>query len=167
VTVVIRPETSADVPVISRVTHAAFQSTSRDRVTEHRIVEALRRNGALSLSLVAVDDGHVVGHVAVSPFSISSGASGWFGLGPISVLPARQRQGIGTRLMERALAMLLQRGARGCVLVGEPAFYGRFGFAPKVGLEYPSVPAKFFLALPFGPERPSGTVQYDAAFAES
>ncbi|MEC4630073.1 N-acetyltransferase, partial [Bacillus safensis] len=86
----------------------------------------------------------LLGHVAVSPVTVSDGSTGWYGLGPISVLPARQGQGIGAALMRAAIDALRQQGARGCVLLGEPAYYGRFGFRAEPGLVLPGVPAEYF-----------------------
>ena len=76
--------------------------------------------------LVAELDGVLVGHVALSPVSISDGSVHWFGLGPISVLPVHQRRGVGSALMRAVLAALRQRGAHGCVLLGDPGYYGRW-----------------------------------------
>lgn len=109
-------------------------------------------------------DEDIVGHVAASAVTISSGAQGWFGLGPISVWPDRQGQGIGSALMQAALAELQQLGAMGCVVLGDPGYYSRFGFAVHPGLELPGVPPQYFQALSFGTALPQGTVQYHAAF---
>src|SRR5690606_39869862 len=79
-------------------------------------------------SKVAESDGEIIGHVAISPVRISDSADGWFGLGPISVLPEFQGQGVGSQLMKSALDELEARGAAGCVVLGEPGYYGRFGF---------------------------------------
>lgn len=128
-------------------------------------MNALREAGKLSVSLVCELDGVVVGHVAVSPVTISDGSQGWFGLGPISVVPQHQKQGIGTKLMEQALVELKNRGAAGCVLVGEPGFYYRFGFKVVEGLVLPDVPPEYFLALPFSAEIPHGEVMYHEAFS--
>ncbi|MBS0375009.1 MAG: N-acetyltransferase [Proteobacteria bacterium] len=160
----IRPETPDDAPAIATLTAAAFRTAPHTSHTEHFIVAALRRAGALHVSLVATEAGVVVGHVAISPVSISGGASGWFGLGPVSVLPDRQRRGIGSRLLEQALLELRAGGAAGCVVLGEPAFYGRFGFRADSGLVLPGVPAEYFLAVSFAGPRPRGTVAYHAAF---
>lgn len=160
----IRAEVPADVSAIHRVTLAAFKNAPRSNHAEQFIVEALRAANALSLSLVAQIDDAVVGHVAVSEVSISDGASGWFGLGPLSVLPAFQDRGIGSRLMDEALAVLEERGAAGCVLLGDPAYYSRFGFKPQPGLVLRGVPAEYFQALAFSQHLPQGTVTYHAAF---
>ncbi|MCP3170014.1 N-acetyltransferase [Myxococcus sp. QH3KD-4-1] len=160
----IRPETPADSAAIERLTTAAFLDAPHTSHTEQFIVNALRRAGVLSVSLVAEDDGVIVGHVALSPVSLSSGETGWYGLGPISVLPERQGQGIGARLMTSALGELRALGASGCVLLGDPAFYQRFGFLPRPELVLPDVPAEYFQAVSFTGHWPVAQVTYHDAF---
>jgi len=161
----IRNEVPADAPAIEALTAAAFLAAEYSSHTEQFIVNALRRAGQLSVSLVAEDDGQtIVGHVAISPVRISDGSSGWYGLGPVSVGPGQQALGIGTRLVNEALAALRGMGASGCVVLGEPAYYGRFGFAATPALVYPGVPPQYFQALPMAGAMPSGTVAYHAAF---
>jgi len=160
----IRPETAADSVAIHALTEVAFRGHPHSDGSEPLIVQRLRVAGALTLSLVAEIDGALVGHVAVSPVTIGDGAEGWFGLGPISVTPSRQRQGIGSALMRAALAQLAAQGAAGCVLLGDPAWYGRFGFAARAGLVYPGPPAEHFMALPLRGALPQGVVRYHAAF---
>jgi putative acetyltransferase len=101
---------------------------------------------------------------AVSPVSISDGSRGWFGLGPISVVPEHQGRGVGSRLMREALRNLRERGAAGCVLVGEPRYYSRFGFHVEPSLIFPDVPPEYFQAISFGSSRPHGVVSYHEAF---
>jgi putative acetyltransferase len=162
----IRPECPDDAIVIDDVTRQAFASHPHSRHTEQFIVRALREANALSVSLVAeLSGGQVVGHVAFSPVVISDGSDGWYGVGPVSVLPSVQRRGIGRSLMESGLSLLRERGAAGCVLVGEPLFYGRFGFAKEPELVLPGVPPEFFLARPFGSAKPRGEVTFHAAFS--
>jgi predicted N-acetyltransferase YhbS len=162
--VVIRPETPADIPAIFAVTEAAFRTAAHSAGTEQFIVNALRGAGALAVSLVAEVDGAVVGHVAVSPVSVSDGSTGWYGLGPISVLPGHQRQGIGSRLMRAALQALRDRQAAGCMLVGDPAYYRRFGFRVEPGLRYPGVPPEYFMVVSLGGAVPTGDVAFHDAF---
>lgn len=164
-TVVIRHETASDAPAIRAVTETAFRSAPHASGTEALIVEALREAGVLTLALVAEADDGVVGHVAVSPVSISDGTPGWFGLGPISVAPEWQRRGIGSLLMREALRLLREHGASGCVLLGDPGFYGRFGFRAEPGLVLPGVPPEYFQAVSFGSSSPRGTAAYHEAFA--
>ncbi|HEC0958043.1 TPA: N-acetyltransferase, partial [Klebsiella pneumoniae] len=110
----IRPETPADVDGIHALTAAAFATAEHSSHTEQFIVDALRACGELSVSLLAVHEERLLGHVAVSPVTVSDGSSGWYGLGPISVLPERQGQGIGAALMRAAIEALRQQHARGC-----------------------------------------------------
>jgi putative acetyltransferase len=160
----IRTETAADVPAIEAVTISAFLNAPHTSHTEQFIVSALRKAGLLTISLVADAEGTVIGHVAVSPVSISDGASGWFGLGPISVVPGHQGRGVGSRLMHEALQFLRELGAAGCVLLGEPEYYGRFGFRADPNLVLPGVPPEYFQAISFDSSRPHGTVSYHEAF---
>ena len=157
-------ETDTDVAAIRAVTISAFLHAPHTSHTEQLIVDALRKAAQLTVSLVAKVDGMVVGHVAISPVSISDGAMGWYGLGPLSVAPAFQRRGIGSRLMREALRVLEGHGASGCVLLGEPRYYNRFGFRADPNLKLPRVPPEYFQALSFGASDPRGTVSYHAAF---
>ena len=160
----IRRELAADLSAIEAVTAAAFRNAPNTSHTEQSIVNALRKARQLTLSLVADFDGTLVGHVAVSPVSISDGAPGWFGLGPISVVPEHQRRGVGSRLMCEALRILLEDGAAGCVVLGEPRYYSRFGFQVDPGLVLPGTPPEYFQAVSFGLSQPLGIVSYHGAF---
>jgi putative acetyltransferase len=164
VNIKIRGETSSDLPAIEAVTTSAFLNAPHTNHTEQHLVNALRKAGKLAISLVAVADDTVIGHVAVSPVSISDGASGWFGLGPISVLPDHQRRGVGSQLMRQALHILRDRGAAGCVVLGEPEYYSRFGFKADPCLVLRGVPPEYFQAIWFDFPRPKGIVTYDEAF---
>ncbi|RJG15423.1 GNAT family N-acetyltransferase [Massilia cavernae] len=160
----IRGETPADARAIRALTEAAFRAAPHTSHTEQFIVDALRRAGVLSLSLVADEGGALAGHVAVSPVTVSDGSGGWYGLGPISVLPARQGKGIGSLLMDAALAELRRMGAAGCVVLGDPAYYSRFGFEASPRLALPGVPAEYFQSVKFGASCAQGDVCYHAAF---
>ena len=160
----IRAEEPGDIAAIDAVTVAAFRHAPHADHTEQFIVRALRDAGQLTVSLVAEQGGAIVGHVAVSPVTVSDGAEGWFGLGPISVLPAMQGRGIGAALMHHALDALQVLGASGCVLLGDPAYYARFGFKPVPTLVLPGVPPEYFQAITFGSSFPSGEVAYHEAF---
>lgn len=162
----IRPERPNDENAITEVTRLAFESHPFSRQTEHFIIRALRADHALSVSLVAENAGCIVGHIALSPVNISDGATGWFGLGPISVEPSLQRCGIGRALMERGLSELRKIGANGCVLVGDPAFYNRFGFQNNPALMLDGVPPEYVLALSLGSSASSvhGNVEFHPAF---
>lgn len=160
----LRPETAADVDAIDRITRAAFLHHPHSDQTEHLIIARLRAAGALTLSLVAKQDGQVVGHAAFSPVTWSQGHTGWYGLGPVAVAPACQGQGIGAALVQQGLDQLRAQGAAGCVVLGDPAYYGRFGFAHRADCVLPGVPAPYFQVLAFGPASASGDVAYHAAF---
>lgn len=163
-TTTIRPETPSDEDAIEQVTRRAFLSHPYSQQTEQFIIRALRADHALSVSLVAEDAGRIVGHIALSPVTIGDGATGWYGLGPISVEPDWQRRGIGRALMESGLAELRRIGANGCVLVGDPAFYSRFEFANDPALLLEGVPQEFFLALSLGTSSAHGDVHFHPAF---
>jgi putative acetyltransferase len=163
--VVIRPETPRDVDGIRQVNIAAFEHHPISHQTEHLIVDALRSANALELSLVADDAGEVVGHIAFSPAVIRDATSGWFLVGPVAVLPRRQGEGIGRALVEAGLEELRSRAALGCVLVGDPAFYRRFGFQCNPGVTYPGVPDDVVLCLPLSAEAPVGDVVANEAFS--
>lgn len=163
--IVIHPETKADINAITDVTVSAFAPLEFSSHTEQFIIDALRAANALSLSLVAELDGRVVGHIAFSPVTISDGSHDWYGLGPVSVLPEYQMKGIGKALIEEGLARLKSMGARGCVLVGHPGYYTKFGFRNTPELAFEGVPPEVFFALSFDGRMPQGTVTYHAAFS--
>ena len=158
-------ESAGDAAQIHRITKQAFLSAPHTDHTEQFIVDALRRSGALTISQIAKADGKIIGHVAISPVSISSGATDWFGLGPISVLPDYQGQGVGSKLMESSIAALEALGAAGCVVLGDPGYYSRFGFKTVKSLVLPGVPSEYFQALSFNDNFPSGKVSYHEAFS--
>lgn len=162
--VLIRPEAPADTASIEVVTIAAFRDAEHTSHNEQDIVRALREAGALTVSLVAERDGAVVGHVAISPVLVADGTSGWFGLGPISVLQAEQGCGIGAGLTRAAQDQLRTPGAAGCVVLGDPAYYSRFGFRAEPSLVFPGVPAEYFQALTFRGTLPNGIVTYHPGF---
>ncbi|KRA75757.1 GCN5 family acetyltransferase [Lysobacter sp. Root667] len=160
----IRDECADDIGAIRCVVVDAFADHPHSQQTEHCIIDALRAAGVLSLSLVAESDGAVVGHVAFSPVSIGDGSPGWYGLGPVAVTPAQQRRGIGRALIEAGLARLRGLGAAGCVVVGDPGYYGRFGFVASADLRYPGLPPEYFMALSLTAAPARGDVAYHAAF---
>jgi len=162
--VAIRSETDADAGAITEVTVAAFKSLGISNHTEQFIIGALRAAKALTVSLVAEVDGRVIGHIAFSPVAISDGTRNWYGLGPVSVLPEYQRQGIGKALMQEGLSRLKNMNAQGCCLVGHPDYYKKFGFKNMPGLVLEGVPQEFFFALSFDGRTPQGTVTFHDAF---
>ncbi|MBL8102071.1 MAG: N-acetyltransferase [Anaerolineales bacterium] len=163
--ILIRSENPTDIESIEQVTLAAFTGKFSDNPTEHLIVNGLRDAGALSLSLIAEVNGKIVGHVAFSQVTINGKNLSWYGLGPISVLPELQKQGIGSKLINEGLSAIRTIGAQGCVLEGSPVYYQRFGFRLYPGLIYDGSPApEYFMALPFYEDVPEGKVEYHKAF---
>ena len=158
----IRDETAGDIPAIGRLVTEALLMLAQSTGTEAGIVEALRAQGALALSLVAEDEGAVVGYLAASAARIGT-QDGWGLIGPLAVLPSRHGQGIGTALMAEALRRLRATG-RGAALVGDPAYYGRFGFRAFPGLRVAGCPPEVVMALPFDGTAPCGELIHHPAF---
>ena len=126
----IRPEQPSDAPAIRAIHVASFPTDA-----EARLVDLLREASNLSVSLVAEVRGEVVGHVAFSPVRVASGRVG-AGLAPVAVLPSHRRQGAAALLVRAGLAECRSAGLRWAVVLGDPAYYSRFGFepAPDFGL---------------------------------
>jgi putative acetyltransferase len=162
----IRDERPGDKDEIEQIIRCAFATHPHSNLREHHLVNSLRDSDALTLSLVAEDDGRLVAHLAFSPVRIDGAFQGWYGLGPVAVRPELQRQGIGLALINAGLDRLRQLGANGCVLVGEPAYYRCFGFRTDPRLRFDGVPPAFFLVLPFQDAVPEGRVDYHPAFSE-
>lgn len=160
----IKNERSGDISSITEVTRLAFLNTEHSSHTEHFIVNALRAQKQLTLSLIALFNQKIVGHIAISPITITPNVEGWFGLAPVSVLPEFQNYGIGTQLIQNALAQLREMDSAGCVLLGEPNYYQRFGFKVYSNLILENVPPEYFQALPFKEQIPTGIVTYSSAF---
>jgi predicted N-acetyltransferase YhbS len=161
----IRKERPGDEPAIHRVTEAAFTGHPHSEGTEPAIVDALRADGDLALSFVAETGSGIIGHVAFSPARLSDNEAGWYTLGPVSVLPERQGQGIGRALIEAGIAHMRKAGAQGVVVVGDPDLYGRFGFVRGTPLQIAGPLADYFQVLPFVLEVPDSTVDFAPAFS--
>lgn len=161
---IVRVEQPGDAAAIHRVNQAAFADHPHSEGTEPAIVDALRADGDLALSLVAEDAGEIVGHAAFSPARLSGGQQGWIALGPIAVLPEHQGRGIGRALVEGGVARLREAGASGIVLLGDPALYARFGFVRETPLHITGPLAGYFQALPFTDEVPAAAVEFAPAF---
>jgi len=146
----VRPERPGDVAAVHAVNAAAFETDE-----EAGIVEALRAAHAVILSLVADDAGTVVGHILFSPVMIERPGSSLVavGLAPMAVAPSHQRRGVGTKLVTTGLDALRAAGERAVVVVGHPAYYPRFGFAPgaSFGLRWEGGHDEAFFALELVP----------------
>ena len=160
----IRPEVETDHPAIYDLTRRAFAPMRFAAGDEQALISILRDLGALSLSLVAEHQGEVVGHVALSPVTHESGVAGWFGLGPISVEPALQRQGVGGALIAEARRWLSDQAARGCILTGDPNYYPRHGFLPAPEHAPEAEPPEYFMVLSLAGAHPAGRFRFHPAF---
>ncbi len=160
----IRSELPSDIQAIADITVAAFLTAQHSSHTEQFIVASLRQKGMLSLSLVAEIESQPVGHIAFSPVTVADDSVDWYGLGPVSVTPLYQRRGIGQALVQSGLALLRERGAHGCVVLGSPEYYRRFGFAATPDLTFTGPPPESFMALRFTGSPPHGEVTYHEAF---
>ena len=169
--VTVRPETATDQDAIYHVNVAAF-----GRPAEADLVNALRRDNALSLSLVAERDGQLVGHIAFSLVRVADEQNAFDApaLGPMAVLPMHQGQGIGSLLIEAGLAAMVEQRAKIVFVLGHPTYYPRFGFVPaqRYGIECEfDAPAEVFMvcllqegALQEDATRRHAVVHYRPAF---
>ena len=145
---VVRRRRPEDDDAATRLIIGAFPSTDGGP-SEVAALECLRTASGSAVAFVGVEDGSVVGHVALSPVEVSGQSSGWFGVGPIAVAEQLTKSATAIALIEHALLELDQGGARGCVVLGEEGFYSRFGFVPDHGLILTGIPNNRFLALTF------------------
>jgi len=164
IAITIRAEEQRDEEAIFALTEAAFNPMPFSEGAEPDLINNLRKDGDLTLSLVAENADGVVGHIAFSPVTIGDGARDWYGLGPVSAAPELQRQGIGSALIHDGIAQMRAKGARGIVLLGSNEYYPRFGFEAKSQLTYAGPPPEFFQSLLLDGEWPSGEVRYAPAF---
>jgi putative acetyltransferase len=162
--VLVRSESSADVSGIYAVHASSFPT-----VAEAALVDALRSAGQLSMSLVAIESGRVIGHVGWSPISVD-GVSLGLGLAPVAVLPDARRRGVAARLVREGLELCRQARTGLVVVLGDPRYYSRFGFEPAARLalhdEYQGGAA--FQAIELVPgtvPAKGGLVRYSSVFA--
>src|SRR5690606_24089483 len=161
----VRPERPGDEAAIAALTTAAFAEQPYVTGNEADMIARLRESGDLAISLVVVNmDDAVIGHAAFSPVTISDGTQGWYGLGPISVIPLRQRAGLGRMLVEAGLAELRRIGAKGCTVLGQKELYERFGFEHDPELYLLGGPSEHFLRQVLEGATPKGEVKYPPAF---
>jgi putative acetyltransferase len=161
----VREERAGDAAAIGSVHLAAFPTP-----TEANLVEQLRSDGDITASLIAIDDGEIVGHVLFSRMSVEADGQqlhGW-GLAPLSVVPDRQRTGIGSALVEAGIDRARATGVQIIFVLGEPAYYGRFGFDAKSAAAFASPYAgPYFQARVLAdlPQPVAGRADYAPAFA--
>ena len=155
----IRPEASGD--------GTALHCAAFGGCAEADLVDQLREEGAVVLSLVAEEDGRVTGDVLYSRLTIDGKANGASALAPVAVMPGRQKLGIGRRLIDTAHAQFAERGETLVFVVGARAYYERFGFSTETAKPFRTpYDGPYLMALALAPGAPSpGTVTYPAPFA--
>lgn len=160
----IRPERADDDAAIYDVTKRAFAPMPFSDGDEQELIGRFREAGVLALSLVAEMDDRVVGQITLTPACAADCSPGWFALGPIAVAPEYQSMKIGSKLMEAAIAWLRGHDAAGCVLVGNPAYYSRFGFKSYPDLAPEGEPAEYYQILPLRVQEPNVVVGFHPLF---
>ncbi len=163
--VCVREELPGDAPAISAVHRAAF-----GRDAEALVVERLREDGLIVASVVSEADGEIVGSAVFSALHIATERDtiGAVALAPAAVVPKRQRRGIGSRMIDAGLRLCRERGIHAVMVVGDPAYYSRFGFSADI---ISSLTSKYVgphwmgLELVAGSlQGAAGTVEYSPAF---
>lgn len=164
----IRDECEEDFSTIYQIVEAAFKDRSYADGDEQDLVNALRKQGGLAVSLVAVDGGELVGHIAFSlagTFGDNRDKDGnWYTLGPVAVRPDKQTEGIGGLLINEGLDRLVKAGAAGCILTGNPVYYRRFGFEFSPTNVPEGVASEHFLVKSLGASLPDGPFSFHPAF---
>ena len=160
----IRPEREEDRDAVYDLTSRAFAPMPYSEGDEPDLINRLRAAGALSISLLAARMSDLAGHIAFSPAFAEDRSEGWYALGPVSVDPSLQRQGIGTRLIEAGLERLREWDAAGCILVGDPRYYQRFGFCPRPNLAPEGEPRKYYMMLSMRLAEPASIVAFHPVF---
>ena len=163
--ILIRPERLEDYDAIYDVTKRAFAPMPYADGDEQELIGRFRDAGVLALSLVAEKDGKVVGQITFTPAFAADGSTGWFALGPVSAEPGLKHQGIGSQLIQAGIAWLKEQNAAGCILIGNPAYYSRFGFLPFPDLTPPGMPSEYYQILPLGIAEPGTVVGFHPLFS--
>lgn len=160
----IRLEIASDHAAIHDITERAFAPMPFSDGDEQDLIDRLRSAEALEISLVAELGGKIVGQVTFTEAFAADRSSGWYALGPVAVEPELQKQAIGSALIEAGIAMLRDRDAAGCVLVGNPAYYRRFGFQLYPELCPEGEPAEYFQILPLRVTDPRCVIGFHPLF---
>ncbi len=160
----IRPEKPGDLDSIRSVTTDAFRGRPYADGDEQDVIERLRAANSLTLSLVAIDGGQLVGQITFSPAVNGDGSGPWLALGPVSVEPERQGEGIGELLINTGVEEFVEQGALGIILTGNPDYYTRFGFEVSPDLAPENEPGEFFMLRLLHGDRPTGVFSFHPAF---
>ncbi len=164
--ILIRPETTADIPAIHEINSLAFE-----RSGEADAVDSLRSQGKATVSLVAEQNDELLGHILFSPVTLNDHAAPTLiGLAPVAVRPAGQGRGIGSALVHEGLGACRDLGFGAVLLLGHPSYYPRFGFkpAPPLGLQFAGLPdCEAFFVIELIPDTLRdlrGEIRFDPVF---
>ncbi len=163
--ITIRPEYSDEAPAIRAMVTRAFEGHPYSDGDEQDVIDRLRADGDLALSLVAVTDaGAIIGQITYSRAILMNGEEGWYVLGPVAVEPRHQGKGIGRALIETGEAAMKARGAKGLTVLGDPKIYSRFGYAQDTAMWLAGELAWAFQVKSFGAPIPACEQRYVRAF---
>lgn len=160
----VREERPGDEAAIRAMVLAAFEGHPYSDGDEADVIDRLRKDGDLLLSLVAVEAGEVLGQVTYSTARLSSGEEGWMVVGPVAVAPAAQGRGIGRALMETGEAVMRDQGAKGITVLGDPLLYARFGYMQHTAMTLPGELGEYLQVKSFGAEIPATEISYAPGF---
>lgn len=160
----IDPEQAGHEKAIYDLTERAFAPMAYSEGDEQDLINRLRDHNALTISLVARQEGKIAGHIAFSPAFPDDGSDGWYALGPISVEPELQKMGVGSELIREGLTLLQERGAVGCILIGNPEYYERFGFEIVPECCPDGEPSDYFQMIVFQGEKPEQVIRFHKLF---
>lgn len=163
--IVIRAELPGDEDAIHSMVERAFVGHPYSDGDEALVIDRLRTDGDLLLSLVAVDGDRIVGQITYSIANLSNGESGWMVLGPVSVDPARHGEGIGRSLIKHGEEAMQEYGAKGITVLGDPALYSRFGFEADTPIRLAGELGPYLQVKSFGSPIPQATITYAPAFS--
>lgn len=160
----LRPENGEDAGAIHAMVQRAFDGHPYSDGDEQDVIDRLRNDGDLLLSLVATDGEQVIGQVTYSPAILATGETGWVVLGPVAVEPKFQGKGIGRALIDEGEAIMRSRGAKGITVLGNPDIYSRFGFAQDTPMRLAGELGWAFQVKSLGPDIPATEQKYVRAF---
>jgi putative acetyltransferase len=160
----IRPERPGEEAAIRDTVIRAFAGHAYSDGVEQDVIDRLRADGDLLLSLVAEQDGAIIGHATFSPAILENGEDGWVVLGPMAVDPAHKGRGLGRKLIEAGEAIMRERGAKGITVLGDPELYARFGFATDTPMWLAGELGWAFQVKSLGPPIPATEQRYVRAF---
>lgn len=163
-TYTIRPEQPGEEVAIHDLVTRAFDGHPYSDGDEQHVIDRLRADGDLVLSLVAVEGDTIIGQITYSRAILLNGDDGWYVLGPVAVEPVHHGKGIGRALIETGEAAMRKRGAKGITVLGNPEIYGRFGFKQETPMWLAGELGWAFQVKSFGAEIPACEQRYVRAF---